>query len=146
LREQPTLHLCLGAQQSTRTPAATDCDDCVRLFVGGALGICLEVRSFRTQCKPTQLISNTKCCRSHFTGKFWIVLSIVLILPRLSSFVWFAEASPRGLRLHDNERVDVVICERFRMRKPGFHGNGIFKLVPRWGMYISVFRDYVKKL
>jgi hypothetical protein len=86
LQEQPTLHLCLGAQQSTRTPAATDCDDCVRLFVGAASGACLEVRSFKTQCKTTQLISNTKCCRSHFTGKFWIVRSIVLILPRPSSF------------------------------------------------------------
>jgi len=80
------LHLCLRAQQSTRTPAATDCDDCVRLFVGGAVGICLEVRSFRTHCKTTQLISNTKCCRSHFNEKFWIVHSIVLILPHSSSF------------------------------------------------------------
>jgi len=132
------LHLCLGAQQSTRTPAATAYDDCVRLFVGGALGICLEVRSFRTQCKPTQLFSKTRCCRSHFTGKFWIVLSIVLILPRLSSFVWFAEASSKGLRLHDNERVDVVIRERFLMQAFRFYGNGILKLV-----YIIVFRDNV---
>lgn len=68
------------------------------------------------------------------------------MLPRLSSFVWFAEAPPRGLRLHDNEKMDVVICERFRMQEPDFHGNGIFKLVPRWGMYIIVFRDYVKIL
>jgi len=61
-----------------------------------------------------------------------------------SIFIWFAETSSRGLRLHDNERVDVVIRERFRMENPGFYGNAFFKLVPRWDIYINVFRDYVK--
>jgi len=63
-----------------------------------------------------------------------------------SILIWFSEASSRGLWLHDNERVDMVIRERFRMREPGFYRNRIFKLVARWDIYINVLRIYVKRL
>jgi hypothetical protein len=59
-------------------------------------------------------------------------------------FVWAVEHFG-GRRLHNNEEVEIAAPEWLCMQEIDFYGNGIFKLVPRWGKCINVFGDYVEK-
>jgi hypothetical protein len=39
----------------------------------------------------------------------------------------------------------MAVIGQFRMEKSDFYRDGIFKLVPRWEKYISVFGDHAEE-
>lgn len=43
-----------------------------------------------------------------------------------------------GRRFHNNDEVEMSICEWLPMQETNFHGDGIFKLVPGWGKYVNI--------
>lgn len=78
--ESVTLKPCLGAQLTTRTPAATPRDDCMRQGSWTSVArCCLSAR----QCTQHSAL-RTHELRSPFAGNCWTIDCVVLTLSRLT--------------------------------------------------------------
>jgi hypothetical protein len=47
--------------------------------------------------------------------------------------------------LHNNEEVEIAVCEWLLMQEPDFYHKGILNLMPRWEKCIDVLGYHVEK-
>jgi hypothetical protein len=49
-----------------------------------------------------------------------------------------------GRRFHNNEEVEMAVCQWLQKQEPDFNRDEIFKRLPRSDKFISILGDYVE--